>query len=94
MKDATKYENFKKRELFRTYIQLTCDPLQFLVEEKGNLFINTENKDLPPTKFKFDVIVKSNNKNYIWDCKVENFHLNKWFRTNKGYVGRNTKPSV
>lgn len=90
MTDKTKYEDFRTQELFKEYVQLKSDPLQFLVEEKGHLFVTAEIKG--EGSLDFEVIVKSTlDDESEWDCKVSNFHINRWFRTDKGTSGEKYK---
>lgn len=89
MKDKTNYESFKSPELFKEYMLLKTDPLEFLFQDMGKLFIIAEKNG---KVLEFDVQVKhpSDTKN-PWDCKVGNFELNRYFRTDKGHNGEKYK---
>jgi len=85
MEDKTDYEKLKKPNLLKEYLLLKTDPLQFLFEGKGQLFVFAE-KD--GKVIEFDVQVRCHgDAKYPWDCKIGNFDLNMFVRTDKGANG-------
>jgi hypothetical protein len=82
--DTTNYDVLKDSELMLDYLQVKTNPLQFLYENKGRLFVYAiaKNKKV----YKFEVYVKSMNED-SWDCYIVNYDLNFWCRTQKGRTG-------
>jgi len=89
MEDLTKYSDFKKSELMKEYLLLKTNPLQFLFDGMGDLSVFAEKDD---SILEFEVQVRhSGDEANPWDCKVSNFGINRFFRTEKGREGKKYK---
>jgi len=83
--DATNYNVLKEKELMLDYLQVKTDPLQFLYDNKGRLYVYAT-KQGKVNLSRFEVHVKSFNEN-SWDCFIANYNMNFWCRTQKGRTG-------
>ena len=90
MEDRTRYTRLKHPDLLKAYMFVKTNPIDFVFEGHGELFVYAKFKGKTNVRFQVELKNIFDEEGSAWgerDCTVGNFDLNFFFRTEKGRVG-------
>ena len=87
MKDKTNYDRLKSPQLLKEYMFVKTNPIDFVFEGHGRLFVYANHKGKNNVKFHIELQNIFDDDGSDRDCAVGNYEMNFFFRTEKGRVG-------